>query len=170
MQEVNLVINFEKPYYFAGENIKGNIEINLNSKIAISGISMKIDLIEYWKLKNNSENRSNYTIFFLDLNLKSFEQQINNSSKYIFPAGITILPFNIDFTANDCSSFECKKTEFNAYIEYIFNVTVHSYHIIGYKVSKSSSLLFKSGPYIKSERKLIESVNQTICFMKEKLL
>ena len=126
-------IIFNKPYYFLGENITGTIEINLNSETQISGISLEIILDEYWKVIESSgktsSNSAQSVIVYKNLDLKQFEKPRLNGSKIFLPAGNTPFSFNINFTANECPSFEIMRPDFKAYIRYTFIVSIHSYNI-----------------------------------------
>ena len=73
LPKIETKINFAKPYYFLGEDITGNIIINLNSETQIISIELKINLDEYWEEKQGSSTKSysanNNNIFqnYLDL-------------------------------------------------------------------------------------------------------
>ena len=162
-QNLTLKVYFDKSYFFVGEYIKGNIEINLNSDTEISGITIQIIPEEYWKVKDGSEYKSNLVnnnnIVKYNLDLKTFKQYNYNNGKILLTSGISFIPFNFRFSENNFPSFEYPKPEFRAYIRYNFNVTIYS----NFKIRNGSYYLcLKSRPYIGAEKILTKSINQPI--------
>ena len=163
LPKIETKINFAKPYYFLGEDITGNIIINLNSETQIISIELKINLDEYWEEKQGSSTKSysvnNNNIFQNYLDLTKIKQVKSMGGKIFFRKGDTRVDFNINFTANECPSFEYTSPDFKAFIRYTFIVFIHSY-----KINKSFSCLLclKSPPYIRPGRTFTQSINQNI--------
>jgi len=59
-KNTNIKIYFDKEYFLVGEYIKGNIEIQVNSKTILSGILIEIFLTESWRIKDGENNNSDY--------------------------------------------------------------------------------------------------------------
>ena len=64
--KVNILIHFEKPYFFVGSFVKGNIEINAGSCGIVKDIILEIYLYEEWDFKEekhkieNNKKKSGY--------------------------------------------------------------------------------------------------------------
>ena len=75
--KANIIIHFAKPYFFVGEYIKGNIEINSNSSALIKDITIEILITEDWRITigdNKGDSYKKRVVFFkLDLKKKNLE-------------------------------------------------------------------------------------------------
>jgi len=74
-ENAEIQVYFNKNFFFVGEFINGNIEINVKSSTIIFGVTIEIFLTENWRIKdgenNNSENFvKKIVIYNIDLTFK----------------------------------------------------------------------------------------------------
>ena len=161
--KANILIHFEKSFFYVGEFIKGNIEINTSSNAIIKDITIEILITEDWKIKEGDKNKTcsnKKRVLFHNLNIKSLNvfKSIDEDNS-ILPIGLTFIPFNIHFPEKNISCFEFPSQEKRASIRYTFIATINSTHISG---STSVPICFLSRPVIETEKKLSITVKQTI--------
>ena len=161
--KANILIHFEKSFFYVGEYIKGNIEINTSSNAIIKDITIEILIAEDWKIKEGDKNKTcsnKKRVLFHNLNIKSLNvfKSIDEDNS-ILPIGLTFIPFDIRFPEKNISCFEFPSQEKRASIRYTFIATINSTHISG---STSVPICFLSGPVIETEKKLSITVKQTI--------
>ena len=159
--KANIIIHFAKPYFFVGEYIKGNIEINSNSSALIRDITIEILITEDWRITIGDNKGDSYKkrVVFFKLDLKKKEFRVIDDENILLPVGISFIPFNFRFSEENIPSFEYPLPEKRAFIRYNFVVSINSTNING---SASSLLFLLSRPIIDSEKKLFLSVKQKI--------
>lgn len=57
-ENAEMQVYFNKIFFFVGEFIAGNIEINVKSNIILYGITIEIFLTENWKIKDWENDNS----------------------------------------------------------------------------------------------------------------
>ena len=159
--KANLYIHFEKMCFFVGENIKGNIEINNNSKSLIKDIAIEIYITEDWKLKDGIKSESsklriiNYNLNLIDKGIL----EVKDEENLILPIGITLIPFNCRFSENNAPCFEYPSSDVRCFIRYSFVATIDSFNTTGYG---SAPLFLLSRPVMEAQKNLNLSCTQTI--------
>lgn len=159
----NIMIHYDKPYFFVGEIVKGNIEINASSSSLIKDISIEIFLLEEWRIKEREKDKidsckKRVTIYNLNLKSLNILRQIDQDN-LLLPMGITFIPFNLLFSEENIPCFEYPRPENRAFIRYILTVSIISTNIDGIG---SVPLCLLSRPIIEFDKKLSMSVKQTI--------
>ena len=161
--KVNILIHFEKSYFFVGSLIKGNIEINSGSSGFIKDIIIEILLFEEWnykegekyKIENNKKKVSTYQI---DLNKLNILKKVDEDN-FSLPIGITFIPFEFSFSEQNIPCFEFPLPNKRAFIRYSFCAMISSQNITG---SSNIPIFFLSRPIIKNNKILSLQVKQTI--------
>jgi hypothetical protein len=161
-QKADIKLYFLKPFFYVGEFIIGDIEINLKTSAIITGITIKISANENWKIDKSDNNSNNYykTIINFNLDLKNFKHlNFINAKDILLPQGKTKIPFNFRFSEEYCPSFEFPLPDKRAFVRYTFSVKFNSQYIDAYS---TYYLCLKSRPIIDSEKLLNKSINQHI--------
>ena len=161
-KNTNIKIYFDKEYFLVGEYIKGNIEIQVNSKTILSGILIEIFLTESWRIKDGENNNSDYykkKIVTYNLDLKKLGNFKSIDNDILLSNGLNFIPFNFRFSEENIPSFEYPLPEKRAFIRYDFNVTINSPYLKG---NTSSFLCLMSRPFLDSEKLLSKSSKQHI--------
>ena len=129
-KNTNIKLYFDKEYFLVGEYIKGNIEIQVNSKTILSGILIEIFLTESWRIKDGENNNSDYykkKIVTYNLDLKKLSNFKSIDNDILLSNGLNFIPFNFRFSEENIPSFEYPLPEKRAFIRYDFNVTIKDY-------------------------------------------
>ena len=159
--KANLYIHFEKMCFYVGEYIKGNLEINNNSRSLIKDIIIEIYITEDWKFKDgiksdSNKNRiKNYKLNLIDKGIL----EVKDEENLILPIGITLIPFNFRFSENNTPCFEYPSTDVRCFIRYSFVAYIDSFNTTGYG---SSPLFLLSRPVMEVEKNLNLSCTQSI--------
>ena len=164
-QKADIRVHFDKPYFFVGEFIKGNIELNINQTTIISGVIIEIYASEQWKIKDGSEDNikmmsNTRTVVNYKLDLTKINNFTIIDNDFLIPNGISFIPFNFRFSEECTPSFEYPLPNKRAYIRYNFLVKINSRYISLNNLSYF--LCFISRPIIESEKLLSKSINQHI--------
>ena len=163
-QNGDIRLYFDKPYFYVGEYIKGNIELTLSQTTIISGILIEISVSEHWNVKNGYEDlqmmSNNKTVVNYNIDLKKLNKYKNIDNDILFPNGISFIPFNFRFSDEYTPSFEYPLPNKRAYIRYIFLVKINSSYISSNNLSYFLCLI--SRPIIEPGKLLSKSINQHI--------
>ena len=159
-ENAKIQVYFNKNFFFVGEFISGNIEINVKSDTIIFGITIEIFLTENWKIKDgekdNSENFVKKIVTYnIDLNRINELKKVDD--KFLLKKGINFIPFNFRFSEENIPSFEYPLPNKRAFARYSFTVNINSLYLSG---SKSFYLCLISRPII--NELLSKSINQHI--------
>ena len=161
--KVNILIHFEKSFFYVGEFIKGNIEINTSSSAIIKDITIEIFITEEWKLKEGDKTKTfsdKKRVVLYNLNIKSLKVfKIVDEDNLILPIGLTFIPFNFHFSEQNIPCFEFPCPDKRASIRYTFIATIDSTHTSG---SATVPICLLSRPIIETEKKLSAAIKQTI--------
>ena len=161
--KANIIIHFEKSYFFVGSFIKGNVEINSSQSGFIKDIILEIFLYEEWNFKEGEKyklenNRKKVSAYQIDLNNLNILKKVD-ADNFLLPIGITYIPFDFRFSEKNCPCFEFPLPDKRAFIRYSFYATISSQNING---SASTSIFFLSRPIYKNNKILSLQVKQTI--------
>ena len=166
-QNYTIKIFFNKPYFFVGEFIKGNIEITLSSTALISGIIINIFSEENWSVKEGSDSNSKIigmnskkTIVSYNMDLQNLNILQKVDDDFLLPRGISIIPFNFRFSENNNPSFEYPVKNKRSYLRYTFNVILNSPYI--FNNNNSFYICLISRPIIQTEKILTKSITKNI--------
>lgn len=163
-QTANIKVYFDKPMFYIGEFIRGNIEINVTSTIIVQSLLIQIKIIENWKVKEGSNEKmvkmfKEKDIINYNLDLKKLKKFQIVDNEIILPSGISFIPFNFRFSEENIPSFEYPLPNKIASIRYKFIVNVNSPNLKG---NSSYFICFISRPIIDSKKILTKSINQHI--------
>ena len=162
---IKLNLFFARPFFYVGDYIKGNIEINTNSNILLSAIIIDIISTENWTFKNTSDESKIQTMnekkpitqFIVDLkSLKDFPLVDND---ILITTGISLIPFNFRFSEEHSPSFEYPFPNKRSFIRYSFCVSLKSPYI---NTNSSYYLCLISRPIIQSDKILTKTINKPI--------
>ena len=160
-ENAEMQVYFNKSFFFVGEFIVGNIEINIKSNTLIYGITIEIFLTENWKIKDgenaNSENIvKKIVVYNIDLKRINCLKKVDNNN-FLLTSGISFIPFNFRFSEENIPSFEYPLPNKRAFARYTFRVNINSSYLSG---SRSYFLGLISRPIINDE--LSKSIKQGI--------
>ena len=161
-EKAEMQIYFNKSFFFVGEFINGNIEINVISNIIISGITIEIFLTENWKIKDGeNDNSENFVkkIVVYNIDLKRIKDLKKVNNNFLLNNGINFIPFNFRFSEENNPSFEYPLPNKRAFARYTFTVNIKSSYLSG---SKSCYLCLISRPIINDDKILSKSIKQHV--------
>jgi hypothetical protein len=175
-----MIVNFEKPYYYPGELIRGNIFLNMISNLETKGLELTIEVIEHASFfenethtntnsNNNNENnnrvlRTGNNILFKNTSIMyNWNNNLINIGQYAYPFQFPLpnnLPGSFEYYDGDCS----------AYIKYI--VTAKALSFSGNNdIYNSNILIVRQSPqFFSYPNNLSDTKNiSTWCFFKKGL-
>ena len=164
-QNIKLNLFFNRPYFYVGEFIKGNIEINTNSNILLSAIIIDIISTENWTFKNTSDDSKIQTmnekksIMQFSVDFKSLKDFPLIDNDILITSGISLIPFNFRFSEENSPSFEYPFPNKRAFIRYSFCISLKSPYI---NTNSSYYLCLISRPIIQSEKIITKTITQPI--------
>ena len=135
-ENAEIQVYFNKNFFFVGEFINGNIEINVKSSTIIFGVTIEIFLTENWRIKDGENNNSEnfvikIVIYNIDLNRINELKKVDD--KFLLNNGINFIPFNFRFSEENIPSFEYPLPSKRAFARYTFTVSINSLYLNGSK-------------------------------------
>ena len=161
--KANILIHFNKPYFFLGTFIEGIIEINSGSSGLIKDIIIEILLYEEWNFKEGEKNkiennRKKVATYQIDLNKIQILKKVDEDN-FLLPIGINFIPFYFLFSEINTPCFEFPLPDKRAFIRYFLYTRISSQDIAG---SATAAIYFLARPIIKENKILSLTVKQTI--------
>ena len=162
---IKLNLFFARPFFYVGDYIKGNIEINTNSNILLSAIIIDIISTENWTFKNTSDESKIQTmnekkpIIKYNVDFKSLKDFQIIDNEILITSGISIIPFDFRFSEDHSPCFEYPFPNKRGFIRYSFCVSLKSPYI---NANSSYFLCLISRPVIQSEKILTKTINKQI--------
>ena len=145
-----MIIEINKPYYFKGENIEGNIIINCLSNITLNEITLCLYSKENWVIQETSTikygEKNNQLLSKFDIEINKLLN--NRNDIQILPPGTHIFHFNLELPNYLQPSFEYPLPNRSAYLRYLLESEIISNEIKSkytkYILIKGSFILLKT--------------------------
>jgi len=143
-----LSVDLNKPDYYPGDVLLGNIWINTNKDIEVYGLEVKLQINERWWYKIDKHEKKVENI----LNLKEISVDIQNSleifgEKYILKKGIYNFPFQLNIPEHMQACFEFIGIQSFVHIRYIAYACLLSQKGDKYCLSNLNYVILKTIPY-----------------------
>ena len=152
-QNIGVKVNFDKPYFYMGELIKGVVIFQAEKSIIIEKAVITIYLLQKWEIDGQIPTRNQGKIGTLELNLGKFLSSSEIEGFYLMKKGITKIPFCIKLVNDLDPCFEFPLKDKYAFLRYIFNVSIKSSFLKGTDFDFNLQLL--SRPDIDNKKKCL---------------
>ena len=160
-QNLEIKVNFNKPFFYVGEYIQGNIILQTVKSGLIEKLFITIYLCQKWEIVGQLPLANEKRIGSIEINLSKYLSLSEVEGNYLLKGGINKIPFKFKITDDLDPCFEYPLKDRYAFLRYKFNISVYS---ISFKQTYFYfNLRLFSRPNIDNKKKCLnKSVSKTL--------
>ena len=123
---LGLKVNFDKPFYYIGENIKGTVILQTEKAAIIEKIIITIYLSQRWEIYGQTPVINQKRLGHMELEINKVLPLSEIEGTYLIKKGITKFPFCFKIITDLDPCFEYPLKDKYAFLRYILNVSIKS--------------------------------------------
>ena len=119
-------VNFDKPFYYIGENIKGTVILQTEKAAVIEKIIITMYLSQRWEIYGQTPVINQKRLGHMELEINKVLPLSEIEGTYLIKKGITKFPFCFKIITDLDPCFEYPLKDKYAFLRYILNVSIKS--------------------------------------------